>query len=73
MVRAVRVASATTGGSQLAILPFEPDWYAARGVRQVEFVGHPLTGEVAARYDRAASGCRLLVTLPLEAPTVSST
>ena len=37
----------------LAILPFEPDWYAARGVRQVEFVGHPLTGEVAARYDRA--------------------
>ncbi len=37
----------------LAILPFEPDWYAARGVRQVEFVGHPLTGEVAARYDHA--------------------
>ncbi|HEX8071804.1 MAG TPA: lipid-A-disaccharide synthase [Pyrinomonadaceae bacterium] len=37
----------------LAILPFEPDWYARRGVAHVEFVGHPLTGTVAARYDRA--------------------
>jgi signal transduction histidine kinase len=26
-----------------------------------------------ARYDRAASGCHLLVTLPLEAPTGGST
>ncbi|HEX3559362.1 MAG TPA: hypothetical protein VHU19_09160 [Pyrinomonadaceae bacterium] len=26
----------------LTILPFERDWYAARGVAHVEFVGHPL-------------------------------
>ncbi len=37
----------------LAILPFEPAWYAARGIAHVEFTGHPLTGEVRARYDRA--------------------
>ena len=37
----------------LAILPFEPQWYAARGITHVEFTGHPLTGEVRARYDRA--------------------
>jgi lipid-A-disaccharide synthase len=37
----------------LAILPFEPAWYAARGITHVEFTGHPLTGEVHARYDRA--------------------
>ncbi|HZH29763.1 MAG TPA: lipid-A-disaccharide synthase, partial [Pyrinomonadaceae bacterium] len=37
----------------LAILPFEPEWYAARGITHVEFTGHPLTGEVSARYDRA--------------------
>ncbi|HEY9405617.1 MAG TPA: lipid-A-disaccharide synthase, partial [Pyrinomonadaceae bacterium] len=37
----------------LAILPFEPEWYAARGITHVEFTGHPLTGEVRARYDRA--------------------
>jgi lipid-A-disaccharide synthase len=37
----------------LSILPFEKDWYAARGVKQVEYVGHPLSGEVRARYDRA--------------------
>jgi len=30
----------------LSILPFEKDWYAARGVTHVEYVGHPLTGEV---------------------------
>ncbi|MGI9107073.1 MAG: lipid-A-disaccharide synthase [Pyrinomonadaceae bacterium] len=36
----------------LAILPFEPEWYAARGVAHVEFTGHPLTGEVRARYGR---------------------
>ena len=33
----------------LAILPFEKEWYAARGVDHVEFVGHPLAGEVRAR------------------------
>lgn len=37
----------------LAILPFEKDWYVSRGVNHVEFVGHPLTGEVHARYDRS--------------------
>lgn len=36
----------------LTILPFEPAWYAERGVTQVEFVGHPLVGEVEARYGR---------------------
>src|SRR4051812_326186 len=37
----------------LSILPFEQDWYAARGITNVQYVGHPLTGEVRARYDRA--------------------
>ncbi|CAN5881515.1 lipid-A-disaccharide synthase [soil metagenome] len=36
----------------LTILPFERDWYAKRGVSQVEFVGHPLAGEVEARFGR---------------------
>lgn len=36
----------------LAILPFEPAWYAHHGVTHVEFVGHPLAGEVLARYGR---------------------
>jgi lipid-A-disaccharide synthase len=35
----------------LSILPFEKDWYTARGVTHVEYVGHPLTGEVEARFD----------------------
>ena len=37
----------------LAILPFEPEWYKERGITQVEFVGHPLVGEVQPRYGRA--------------------
>src|SRR6266850_7241402 len=37
----------------LSILPFEKDWYAERGIEHVEFVGHPLAGEVKARYSRA--------------------
>jgi lipid-A-disaccharide synthase len=37
----------------LAILPFEPEWYRERGITHVEFVGHPLTGEVRPRYGRA--------------------
>jgi lipid-A-disaccharide synthase len=37
----------------LSILPFEREWYAARGMTHVEYVGHPLTGEVRPRYDRA--------------------
>ena len=36
----------------LAILPFEPEWYVARGVAHVEFVGHPLAGAVAPRFGR---------------------
>ena len=37
----------------LSILPFEQEWYAERGIDQVEYVGHPLAGEVNARVDRA--------------------
>jgi lipid-A-disaccharide synthase len=36
----------------LSILPFEPKWYKARGVNHVEFIGHPLAGEVNPRYSR---------------------
>jgi lipid-A-disaccharide synthase len=36
----------------LAILPFEPGWYAERGVHNVEFIGHPLAGEVCAQFGR---------------------
>lgn len=37
----------------LSILPFEKSWYAEQGIDHVEFVGHPLAGEVHAHYDRA--------------------
>jgi lipid-A-disaccharide synthase len=37
----------------LSILPFEKDWYAARGVTHVEYVGHPLTGEIRAEGERS--------------------
>jgi lipid-A-disaccharide synthase len=37
----------------LSILPFEKSWYATRGITKVEYVGHPLTGEVRAEFDRA--------------------
>ena len=36
----------------LSILPFEAEWFRARGVENVEFVGHPLAGEVKARFGR---------------------
>jgi lipid-A-disaccharide synthase len=36
----------------LTILPFESDWYRSRGVTQVEFVGHPLVGQVSTQFDR---------------------
>ncbi|HEX5964644.1 MAG TPA: lipid-A-disaccharide synthase [Pyrinomonadaceae bacterium] len=36
----------------LSILPFEAEWYRARGVEHVEFVGHPLAGEVRPRIQR---------------------
>lgn len=53
----------------LSILPFEKDWYAARGMTNVEYVGHPLVGEVSPAYDRAEF-CRrhnLDASLPLVA------
>jgi lipid-A-disaccharide synthase len=43
----------------LSILPFEKEWYSARGIDQVEFVGHPLAGEVKADYGRDEF-CRLM-------------
>ncbi len=36
----------------LSILPFEAEWYKDRGMDHVEFVGHPLSGEVKARFGR---------------------
>jgi len=36
----------------LSILPFEAQWYKTRGVDHVEFVGHPLAGEVEPRIGR---------------------
>src|ERR1043165_5571377 len=36
----------------LSILPFEKQWYARRGMTHVEYVGHPLAGNVVAPYDR---------------------
>ncbi|MCA1817509.1 MAG: lipid-A-disaccharide synthase [Acidobacteria bacterium] len=41
----------------LALLPFEPAWYAARGFQRVEFVGHPLASEVKPS-DGRADFCR---------------
>jgi lipid-A-disaccharide synthase len=41
----------------LALLPFEPEWYEARGFSRVEFVGHPLASEVS-RLDNRAEFCR---------------
>lgn len=36
----------------LSILPFEKSWYAARGITNVEYVGHPLAGNVVAAHSR---------------------
>lgn len=36
----------------LSILPFEAEWFSRRGMTQVEYVGHPLAGEVHPRYSR---------------------
>lgn len=36
----------------LSILPFEKDWYAARVMIEVEYVGHPLVGNVKPSFDR---------------------
>ena len=38
----------------LTILPFEREWYEARGITHVEFTGHPLAGVVRPRYGREA-------------------
>ena len=37
----------------LSILPFEKEWYARRDMTHVEYVGHPLAGNVRAQFDRA--------------------
>lgn len=42
----------------LSILPFEVAWFAAHGMTQVEYAGHPLAGKVHARYGREEF-CRL--------------
>ncbi len=36
----------------LSIMPFESEWFAQRGMKQLEYVGNPLAGEVRAGYDR---------------------
>src|SRR5437764_863307 len=36
----------------LSILPFEKEWYNARGITRVEYVGHPLADVVHPRFDR---------------------
>jgi lipid-A-disaccharide synthase len=36
----------------LSILPFEKEWYAARGMTDVKYVGHPLAGNVVAANSR---------------------
>jgi lipid-A-disaccharide synthase len=42
----------------LSIFQFEVDWFAQRGMNQVEYIGHPLAGKVQARFDRLEF-CRL--------------
>ena len=37
----------------ISILPFEKEWYAKRGVYNVEYVGHPLANEVRANRTKA--------------------
>lgn len=53
----------------LSILPFEKDWYSQRGIDQVEFVGHPLAGEVKPAIGREEF-CRL-VDLDPSSPIIS--
>ncbi|HJQ32539.1 MAG TPA: lipid-A-disaccharide synthase [Pyrinomonadaceae bacterium] len=53
----------------LTILPFEREWYAARGVSHVEFVGHPLAGAVRPRESREEFRARHR--LEQDAPTVA--
>lgn len=53
----------------LSILPFEKEWYSGKGIDQVEFVGHPLAGEVKPDYGRGEF-CRLMELDPSQ-PIVS--
>ncbi|HKP48312.1 MAG TPA: lipid-A-disaccharide synthase, partial [Pyrinomonadaceae bacterium] len=53
----------------LSILPFEKEWYADRGVDHVEYVGHPLAGEVKSRYDGNEFRSRLKI--DPQAPIIS--
>lgn len=53
----------------LSILPFEKDWYAEQGVDHVEYVGHPLAGEVKTGITRAQF-CRQLKLDP-KSPIIS--
>ncbi|MEZ5344564.1 MAG: lipid-A-disaccharide synthase [Pyrinomonadaceae bacterium] len=39
-------------GLLLAILPFEKNWYSERGIRNVEYVGNPLAGEVKVKLSK---------------------
>src|ERR1700676_459144 len=52
----------------LCIFPFEEEWYRARGVK-VDFIGHPLVGNVAATRTRAefAAAWRLDASKPIVA------
>src|SRR6266849_3943383 len=52
----------------LCIFPFEQEWYRARGVK-VDFIGHPLVGNVAAKRTRAefAAACGLDANKPIVA------
>lgn len=36
----------------LSIMPFESEWFARRGMQQLEYVGNPLAGEVHSAYGR---------------------
>ena len=52
----------------LCIFPFEEEWYRSRGVN-VDFIGHPLVGNVAARRTRTefAADCGLDASKPIVA------
>ena len=43
----------------LSILPFEKQWYEERGVAHVEYVGHPLAGQVKPQFDRDEFSARM--------------
>ena len=36
----------------LSILPFEKEWFTARGMTQIEYVGHPLVANLSPNFDR---------------------